>query len=99
MIPSERTQVVIKIMDSSIRGLAPTHPGALVLYIGELDFATDIVGDSPQFSFHLLVLSISVLFVDCLSGTHGIGTKQTQASPVAGGSTYWKVRYIIRQLC
>ena len=96
MIPSERTQVVIKIVDSSIRGLAPTHPGALVLYIGELDFATDIVGDSPEFSFHLLVLSISVLFVDSL---YGIGTKQTQASPVAGGSTYWKVRYTIRQLC
>jgi autophagy-related protein 2 len=91
VIPSERTRVSVKITDGSIRGLAPTHPGAAVLYIGELGFTTDIVGDSPEFSFHLSVPSISVLFIDSLPSPHdGAGTKQAQAASVSGGISHWK---------
>ena len=96
VIPSERTRMSIKITDGSIRGLAPTHPGAAVLYIGELGFTTDIVGDSPEFSFHLSVPSISVLFIDSLPSPHdGAGTKQAQAASVSGGISHWKVRPMV----
>jgi len=82
--------VAVKITDGSIRGLAPTHPGVLVFYIGELGFTTDIIGDSPEFTFNLAVASFSVLFIDNLT-IQGAGPKQASAAPANGG-TYWKVR-------
>lgn len=99
VIPSERTRVTVKIVDGSIRGVAPTHLGSMVLYIEELDFTTDIVGDSPEFSFHLLVPSASLLFIDVLSDPYeGAGAQQTQMSSAPRGISYWKVRLMIKSL-
>jgi autophagy-related protein 2 len=96
VIPSERTRVAVKIVDGSIRGFAPTHPGAVVLYAGELDFTTDIVGDSPDFSFSLSVPSVSLLFIDSLPGPYeGAGAQHPQLPSVSGGTSYWKVRPMV----
>jgi autophagy-related protein 2 len=100
VIPSERTRVTVKIVDGSVCGVAPTHQGSIVLYIEELDFTTDIVGDSPEFLFHLLVPSASFLFIDVLSGPYeGAGAQQAQMSSVSRGTSYWKVRLMIKFLC
>lgn len=92
MIPSERTRATVKIVDGSIRGFAPTHPGAVILFIGEVDFTTDIVGDSPDFSFHLSVPSLSVLFIDSFSDPYdGAGAEPAQVPSTSGGTPHWKV--------
>jgi autophagy-related protein 2 len=85
-------------VDGSIRGFAPTRPGAVVLFIGELDFTTDIVGDSPDFSFHMSVPSVSVLFTDSFSGYGGVGAQSTQMPVSSGGMPYWKVCPVVQYL-
>lgn len=79
-------------MDGSIRGLAPAHPGALVFHVGNLDFSTDIVGNSQESSFNLLVPAASILFVDDLS-VDGIQDERPLGS---GGIVHWKVRILLR---
>jgi autophagy-related protein 2 len=93
VIPSERTRVAVKVMDGSIRALAPSHPGAVVLYVGELDFATDIVGDSPEMSFHLSIPSISLLLIDnLLSVNESAAMKPPRTHSASEGIGHWKVR-------
>lgn len=56
--------MAIKITDGSVRLVAPNYPGSMVAYIGELDFSTDIVGDSPETMINAGVPNFSLLFVD-----------------------------------
>lgn len=85
VIPSERTRVSLKIMDGSIRALAPIHPGALVVYVGELEFHTDIIGDSLESSFHLLAPAASVLLLD------DVPAAEVKAPTATLGIAHWKV--------
>ncbi|KZT26471.1 hypothetical protein NEOLEDRAFT_1177476 [Neolentinus lepideus HHB14362 ss-1] len=64
VVPSERTRVSIKVLDGSVRLWAPTHPGALVMYMGETEFDTDIIGGSPHMAFRLAVPSLSLFMID-----------------------------------
>ncbi|KAF9464765.1 hypothetical protein BDZ94DRAFT_466688 [Collybia nuda] len=54
VIPSEKTSISLKIVDGSIRGFAPRHPGVMVIHVDDLEFSTDVIGDSPNsfFQFH-----------------------------------------------
>lgn len=64
--------------------LAPTHPGALVLHIGDLDFSTDLIGESPELEFMLRIHTAALLAIDDLAEFH--------ASPTsAEGFLFWKV--------
>ncbi|KAJ6596964.1 hypothetical protein DFH09DRAFT_107468 [Mycena vulgaris] len=73
VIPTERTQISLKIADGSVRVLAANHPGALVIHMGALDFSTSVVGDSPDTSFHLSVPELAVLMIDDLADTVDAG--------------------------
>lgn len=64
VIPSERTTVSVRILDGSIRLFAPNHLGALTAYIGELDFLTNVVGDSPEMSFQVVISELAFLAID-----------------------------------
>ncbi len=64
VVPSEKTKLSIRIVDCSIKTLAPTHRGAFVLHVGDLDFSTVIIGNSPETSLQLGVQGTSVFFVD-----------------------------------
>lgn len=80
------------ITDGSVKAHTPTHPGALVFYIGDLTLNTDIVGDAPSSLFHLLVPSLSILLLDdSESRTDGpvLDKLPTSANQ---GVAYWKVR-------
>ncbi|EPQ58082.1 hypothetical protein GLOTRDRAFT_35556 [Gloeophyllum trabeum ATCC 11539] len=84
MVPSERTQVSVRIFDGSVRLLAPTHPGAMVVHVGETEFNTDIVGGSPDIVFRLTVPELSVFMID-----DNAAVVETPA--VSGPSkSYWK---------
>jgi autophagy-related protein 2 len=91
VVPSERTHIAVKLLDTSIRALGPKHPGGMVLHIGEADYVTIIIGNHPETSFHLSVQALSLLLIDDLetitedaSSVHAI-SKLTRA---AGG--IWK---------
>lgn len=73
-------------MDGSLRAVAPSHPGAVVLHLGELEFSTSIVGHSPDLLFHLSVPALTLLALDNASETTDadVSTKS--------GVTFWKVR-------
>ncbi|KAI0709250.1 hypothetical protein C8Q76DRAFT_654887 [Earliella scabrosa] len=89
VVPSERTRVNVKINDTSIRLFAPTHKGALLPYIGELEFSTVIEGNSPQKAMNLSLSSFTLLLIDELtSNAEESGTPaRTSASQ---GVAFWK---------
>jgi autophagy-related protein 2 len=91
VIPSERTRVDLKIMEGSLRSLAPIHPGAIVFYFGDLDFSTDLVGDSPDTSLHLSVPSLSVLLLDSIMSERNSVT----LSKTLRGTSFWKVCFVV----
>jgi autophagy-related protein 2 len=90
VIPSERTRLSLRIIEGSIRVLAPTHPGALLLHVGDLDFSTELVGDSPEASFRIVIPALSLLFLDNITGS-GREDEQPQAWGASGGIHPWKV--------
>ena len=54
----------MKIVDGSFRMFAPTYRGAIVAHMQELDFSTDVLGDSRDSSFQVLATSLSLLTTD-----------------------------------
>ena len=80
----------VTVLEGSVRALAPSHPGAALLYIGELNFVTDIVGDSPEFAFRLAIPATSLLLNDDISGKIEGGQYTTTT---AKGMALWKVSY------
>lgn len=46
VVPSEVTRISLRLEDTSIHVAAPTHPGAIVLSIGQLSLATELVSDA-----------------------------------------------------
>ncbi|THH20691.1 hypothetical protein EW146_g715 [Bondarzewia mesenterica] len=88
VVPSERTRVFVKIMDGSVRLLAPKHPGALALHIGELEFSTDLVGDSTETSLNLSVPALGVLLTD----DHRAAEEEISSQNLMGtkGIRFWK---------
>ncbi|KAG5650892.1 hypothetical protein H0H81_010636 [Sphagnurus paluster] len=84
VVPSERTRIFIKICDGAIRVLAPNHRGAVVVHIDELEFATDVVGDSPDTSFRLFIPALALLAVDDLAN------EAEKGSLSGNGVALWK---------
>lgn len=89
-MPSERTRVNVKIHDTSIRLYAPTHKGALLPYIGELELSTVIEGNSPTMSLNLSLPAFSLLLIDDLS-TNAEDAGTPARANFASGVGFWKV--------
>lgn len=91
MIPSDRTRIFVKISDGSIRVLAPVYPGALVSYMQELEFSTDVIGDSRDSSFHIIATSLALLAIDDTQdqASQGEDTRSTR------GISAWTVIYLL----
>ncbi|KAI0065395.1 hypothetical protein BV25DRAFT_1821795 [Artomyces pyxidatus] len=88
VVPSERTQVAVKVVDGSIRMFAPNHPGAIVVYLGELEFSTDLVGDSPETSFIISVSSLGAFLTDDNGAT--IRSPSNSRPSSTKGITHWR---------
>ena len=88
-MPTERTCVSVKIVDGSLRALAPTHPGAVVISIGGLHLATDIVGDARDSSVRLDIASLAVLAIDSIHDAEQQRVKRSEGDPSV---IHWKVR-------
>jgi autophagy-related protein 2 len=90
VIPSERTQISLKISDASFRAFAPSHLGAAVTYIGNLDFSTDIFGSVLKSSIRLSIPALAFLAIDDISECGG-----SEASVSHHGIAFWKVRSVM----
>lgn len=81
----------LHITDGSVKAHASTHPGALVIYVGDFTLNTDIVGGAPSSFFHVLVPDLSILLLDDLeSRADGLMSDRMPTS-VNQGVGYWKV--------
>lgn len=87
VVPSERTSVHLRIYDGSIRAFAPKHPGAIIIHVGDLEFLTDLVGDSPESSFRLVVPALAFLALD--DAENARSDKEVVSS--SRGVAFWKV--------
>ncbi|OCH92227.1 hypothetical protein OBBRIDRAFT_869049 [Obba rivulosa] len=90
VVPSERTRVSLKLADTSVRIMAARHPGALVSYFGELDFSTDIVGDSPEMEFNCGIASLSLYFLDDLKVLAEDSTPAKQHKRGSSSGSIWR---------
>lgn len=74
-------------MDGTIRAYAPTKPGAVLLYAGDLDLATDLTGKALESTITLGIQYLSLLAIDdiCSSESESVGSQEMK------GAAYWKV--------
>ncbi|KAG6814394.1 hypothetical protein H0H92_010980 [Tricholoma furcatifolium] len=67
VIPSERTHISLKLFDGAIRIFSPNYPGAIIVQIDDLDFATDVLEKSTDSSFKLSIPALALLAIDDIS--------------------------------
>lgn len=87
VIPSDRTRVSVKVVDGAIRLFSPNYPGGLVTHLQEMEFSTDVVGDSRDSSFHINGTSLSLLALDDCVRQETV----TQSKYIPGGIAKWTV--------
>ncbi|KAF9265490.1 hypothetical protein L218DRAFT_860278 [Marasmius fiardii PR-910] len=68
VVPSERTSLNVRVMDGSIRANAPNHPGQLIVHMDEVEFATELIGNTTASTFRLSVPSLGLLAIDDIAG-------------------------------
>jgi len=92
VVPAERTKLSVHISDGSVEARAPTHPGVLVFYVGDLTLNTDIVGVATSSHFHVSVPDLSLLLLDDLESRADGPVMDRIPTSVNQGVAYWKVR-------
>lgn len=89
VVPSECTRLTVGVIDVSVHLRAPGYPGAAVLYLGEVEFSTELVGNSSESAFKLDVSSSHILLVDSIQDA--FGSTGTIQSSLGRGVNFWKV--------
>ncbi|KAJ1308011.1 hypothetical protein OPQ81_002082 [Rhizoctonia solani] len=64
VVPTERVRLNLSILDSCLKLVAPKHPGALAVVIGEVHFNTDIIGSSSEIVSEASLRTVTVMVVD-----------------------------------
>ncbi|KAI0273740.1 hypothetical protein BC834DRAFT_816242 [Gloeopeniophorella convolvens] len=88
VVPSERTQVAVSIVDGSIRLFTPKSNGAFVLQLGDVNLSTDIVGNSSEMELRVAVHSLATLFTDQHAETSS--DRSPRGQQISQGASYWK---------
>ncbi|KZV69486.1 hypothetical protein PENSPDRAFT_481043 [Peniophora sp. CONT] len=86
--PSEQTFITVHVRDGSVRLFALNHPGAFLMHVGELDFATVLTSDNPNLNCEVSVPSLSALMADDFAAlTDQLSGKDLRAYR---GVKYWQ---------
>ncbi|KAF9227681.1 hypothetical protein BS17DRAFT_774146 [Gyrodon lividus] len=88
VVPSECTRLAVAVIDVSVHVTAPKYPGAAVLHLGEANFSTELVGNSPESAFRLGVSSLHFLLVDSIQDV--MESAETLRGPAGHGVGFWK---------
>jgi len=71
-----------------MRLFAPHHTGAFVLHLGDIDFGTEVVGDSPEIRLQIAGRALTTFFTDnYLEATQD---SSYRSQPEVQGPLYWK---------
>ena len=87
VVPSERTRLNFSVSECSIQLAPTTHPGAFVISLCDVGFATDIVGDSPESIVNVFGSELSMFLVDDC----GTLTIPDDNSFIVSDSEHWMV--------
>ena len=79
----------VKITDTSVRAFGKKYSGSVVLYLGETDFGTTIVGNSPRTSLQLSVNTLGLFLTDDTATLTEPGIADKASSNIGGIG--WKV--------
>lgn len=79
----------MKIEEGSTRLFAPRHTGAFVLYLGEVELATEVVGDSPEIRLRIAGRALTALFTD--NHLEAVQESSNRTQSEVQGPLYWKV--------
>ncbi|KAF9246321.1 hypothetical protein BU15DRAFT_70422 [Melanogaster broomeanus] len=88
VVPSECTRLAVAVVDVSVHVRAPEYPGAAVLHLGETNFSTELVGNSPESTFRLDVPSLHFLLIDSIPDA--MESAKTPQGPAGHGVSFWK---------
>ena len=64
MIPSERTHITATVLGCALRLTPPSRPSAVVLSLGDVSVATDLVGETQETALNVSVTDLAVLLND-----------------------------------
>lgn len=78
----------VAVVDVSVQLEAPEYPGSAVLHLGEADFSTELIGNSPELGFKINISSLHFLIIDSIHGFSEVKPDQKRAGL---GATLWKV--------
>ena len=93
VVPSECTRLTVGAVDISVYLRAMDHPGAAVLHLDEIEFSTELAGNSSESAFKLSVLSSHFFLVDSIQDA--FESTGIIRSPFGGGLDSWKVRHTL----
>ncbi|QRV75478.1 autophagy-related protein 2 [Ceratobasidium sp. AG-Ba] len=82
VVPTERMRLELALVDSCLKLVGPTHPGALLLVVSQVQFSTDIVGSSPETIYEAALSSVTLMLID-----------EEKAEPEDATTTPSKVRF------
>jgi autophagy-related protein 2 len=57
-------RLTLSLIDSCVKLVAPNHPGALAIVIGEVHFSTDVIASASETVSDSSLRSVTVLVVD-----------------------------------
>ena len=75
--------------DCSVQLRTPDHPGSIVGALNDLEFAVDIIGNSPEMSMRLKIASGWILAIDNLASA--VPYKASTRNRLVQASDYWRV--------
>jgi autophagy-related protein 2 len=87
--PAEQTAVAVHLRDGAIRLFAPSHPGAFVVHLGELDIFSALTSDNPAFNLKIVIASLNALMTDDFLGLREQIVNRDLRSYT--GAKFWKV--------
>ncbi|KAL5511695.1 ATG2 [Sanghuangporus vaninii] len=79
VIPSERTQISLNLLDCACRITPPSRPSVLVLSFGDVTISTDLASNSQETALGITVADLSILLND--------DSKASVDSPIFGRQT------------
>ncbi|KAI5124376.1 hypothetical protein M0805_008979 [Coniferiporia weirii] len=64
VVPSERTQISVNILDCALRMTPPSQPSAIVLSVGDVGLSTELASDSKETALDASIAALSLLLTD-----------------------------------
>lgn len=89
VIPSERTCIEFKFINSAVRVIPPSKPSALLLSLEDVGFSTDLSSHTPEIAATTVGSGLSILLVDDVDSLLTVAHSRSLA-----GTEHWRVSHL-----